>query len=565
MLEEISEKLCRVYTIPCPACGTQNRHARLKLDVFRVPEQAPDGQPLQVVWREEGDFPEWVNPLHYFWAPCGRCYYTAQLDDAGFRQWKKSSTKYLAQYREGALGNLSSRAGSGDGVSQKLGKSMVPNDPFGSVLLQFFLGVFSECLKNSPLPSTMARSYLRIAWIYRDEESIYKPFAESSNVRDVLKSAAPLWKAELPENSSYPVPPAIVTDEVTALRQALTFFEWNFAALEQASHEDEVRLMALIAEIGYRLYELTEGDEEFKKAQNLFSGAMQKCLGIINDKNIVGGAVNRAKDALEKAGDRGRELRALREKAAKRPKGARPEAPAQPSPPEPAEAAGKSAEPAEPAEPTPPPEAPPVKPVAVGAPASLQTLQQRVTQLDEENKRWMRLAGISEVTGLPNRVMLSRVLLPGAVKQAKAKKEPIGCILVAPEGLAEINGKYGHERGNLVIKKFAECLKGLLKRGERLSHTEGVIFAVIVPTVPPRQLRKRAEIIHKELASRRFDLEGHTLSLKISMGVIGLDSSKASSLGSPQEEFYSHGLNALHVAKLKGNSIEVHGEAVPAR
>ncbi len=49
------------------------------------------------------------------------------------------------------------------------------------------------------------------------------------------------------------------------------------------------------------------------------------------------------------------------------------------------------------------------------------------------------------------------------------------------------------------------------------------------------------------------------------MGVIGLDIGKASSLGSPQKEFYSHGPNALHVAKLKGNSIEVHGEAVPAR
>ena len=58
MLEEITKKLCRVYTIPCPACGTQNRHARLKMDVSRVPEQAPDGQPLQVIWREEGDLPE---------------------------------------------------------------------------------------------------------------------------------------------------------------------------------------------------------------------------------------------------------------------------------------------------------------------------------------------------------------------------------------------------------------------------------------------------------------------------------------------------------------------------
>ena len=61
-------------------------------------------------------------------------------------------------------------------------------------------------------------------------------------------------------------------------------------------------------------------------------------------------------------------------------------------------------------------------------------LQQKVTKLDEENKRWMRLAGISEVTGLPNRVMFSRVLLPGAFKQALARKESIGCIFLSPDG-----------------------------------------------------------------------------------------------------------------------------------
>ena len=41
---------------------------------------------------------------------------------------------------------------------------------------------------------------------------------------------------------------------------------------------------------------------------------MQQCLSIVSDKSIVGGAVNRAKEMLEKAGERGRELRILHKK-----------------------------------------------------------------------------------------------------------------------------------------------------------------------------------------------------------------------------------------------------------
>ena len=80
----------------------------------------------------------------------------------------------------------------------------------------------------------------------------------------------------------------------------------------------------------------------------------------------------------------------------------------------------------------------------------MQALQQKIAQLDEDNKRWMRLAGMSELTGLPNRVMLSRVLLPGAVKKAASRRESLGCILISPEGLAEVNGKHGHEAGDLI-------------------------------------------------------------------------------------------------------------------
>ena len=42
------------------------------------------------------------------------------------------------------------------------------------------------------------------------------------------------------------------------------------------------------------------------RKRHLISVGLGKCLSIVSDKSILGGAVNRAKEMLEKAGERGR-------------------------------------------------------------------------------------------------------------------------------------------------------------------------------------------------------------------------------------------------------------------
>jgi len=553
MLPEIALQACRNYTIPYPACGTDNEYPRFKRDIYRVRTSEPDGHPLEMSWVGIDPLPPWVTPLTFFWGTCRSCYYSAQLDDADFRQWKKSAKKYLSQYSDGALEKL-------------LGAGLKPEtDPFGTMLVQFFLGIFVETLKSSPAPSTLARCYLRIAWLYRDQERLYGSLASTDSVFKLLSEVAPLWEADVPENSNYPVVPGVPADEVSALRYTLSYFDWNFGSLQKAGHEDEMRLMTLIAEIGYRIYELTGDEEDFKKAQNSFSGTMQKSLSVINDKNIVGGAVNRSKEILENAGDRGRELRSLKEKLDKLPPDQRPAAASSPPPPaadEPSETTPES--PSENDEFT--AENAPQEQVAApqSSSGSSGDLHKKLAQLGEENKRWMRLAGMSDVTGLPNRVMLSRVLLPGAIKEAVARKQPLGCIFISPSSLSTINGKYGRAFGDTIIKEFSLCLKALLKRNERLCHLEGVNFAIVVPAAAPHQLKKRAESLHKELSSRRYTHQGESLSLEVSIGAACLESAR----GTPQslkDSLYQRAITALDTAKFKGTHIEVQSEPAPAR
>ena len=172
----------------------------------------------------------------------------------------------------------------------------------------------------------------------------------------------------------------------------------------------------------------------------------------------------------------------------------------------------------------------------------------------------MRLAGISAVTGLPNHVMLSRVLLPGAFRQASERKEPIGCILLAPKGLQEVNGKFGRAKGDAILKKFAACIQNLLRKGERLCHMDGVNFALLVPRMTAHQLERRAEAIHKDLCSRRFEVGTEALSLTVSIGVAALTQLNGNSNKMLVSDLLERSQNALDRAKIQGNCIEVAQE-----
>jgi diguanylate cyclase (GGDEF)-like protein len=554
LLDVITPHLCREYTVKCPACDIDNVFPRLKPDIYSARDTEPDGHPHAVRWRADIEFPNWLTPLNYFWAICKNCFYTGQLDDTEFRTWKKSERKFRSQYRQGALEALSDLATQKKGVARKLGTAVLADDIFGTILVQFYLGIFSECLKERPVPGSLARSYLRIAWVYRDEEKLYSEFAPTSTVRQLLKDTASEWAKSLPQDESIPLRPPLATDEISALRAALAYFEWNYSQLQSNALEDTLRLMTLISEIGYRIYELSGADEDFTKGQGLFSGVMQKSMGIINDKSIVGGAVNRAKDTLEKAGERGRELRALQKKWAKVPADQRNTAPKQTATPPPAKAPQIQETPK-----TPAPEAKASKPSVFELPqGNTKELEERIAQLDIENKRWMKLAGFSEITGLPNRVMLSRVFLPGAIRQAAPKNEPLGCIFLSPQGMEGINGKYGRTRGDDVLRKLAESLKELVRKGERLVHLDSVNFGLLVPRMTAHQLGKRAESIHKDLTSRRFDFgDGGALSVKISMGVATLPKASGKPAITLLDDLYGRTQKALDEAKIEGNHIQI--------
>ena len=306
--EQELQQICRSYEIVCPVCSTSNHYYRLKRDMARAATSEGDGHPTKWKWGKPGF--DTVDPKQFFMGSCSKCGFTGELDDADYRTSGKNPEGFKKDFSADALQGLIAASSLGKGTAQSLLKRITDDDPFGSTHAKIHLGIFSQCARSRVGVGVIARYYLRIAWLYRDIETYYAetdPDAHAASVRKVRKR----WAKELPPHSDYPTEPGIAVSEIEALKTSRTFFERNYETLKEASQEDELRLRLLLAEIGFRLYELTNDDQDYKKAASFFSGTMQKCLSIISDKTIVGGLVNRAREMLEASGERGRELRAL--------------------------------------------------------------------------------------------------------------------------------------------------------------------------------------------------------------------------------------------------------------
>ena len=103
------------------------------------------------------------------------------------------------------------------------------------------------------VPGSIARYYLRLAWILRDLNKYY-PNSSLNNIRGSFRKVIKRFDLEVPEGNDYPIKPALVLGEQEALRYAKSFFERNFQMLREAGLEDELRLTNLDREIFINFY-----------------------------------------------------------------------------------------------------------------------------------------------------------------------------------------------------------------------------------------------------------------------------------------------------------------------
>jgi diguanylate cyclase (GGDEF)-like protein len=187
-------------------------------------------------------------------------------------------------------------------------------------------------------------------------------------------------------------------------------------------------------------------------------------------------------------------------------------------------------------------------------------LRQEVERLREENRKWARLAGTDNLTGLPNRISYLRAIVPSEIRKALAEERPISFVLLAADHLGDINQKYGRAAGDQVIKGLAAYLKPLLEEDEKLGHIDGTNFALVLHS-DIEDATTRARKWRTQIKNHPFECGDTTTTTTVSVGITSIRRTEVKDARILTDIVFKRLNEVLYEAKKEGgNAVEVYPE-----
>ena len=181
----------------------------------------------------------------------------------------------------------------------------------------------------------------------------------------------------------------------------------------------------------------------------------------------------------------------------------------------------------------------------------LELLGETLQSLWKRNKVLVGIAMTDGLTGLFNRrgfLIVAQELF----SLAKRRKENLAIFMIDIDHFKKINDKYGHQRGDTVLKGVAKSLKGAVRKSDVLCRYGGEEFVILFPNILTPAVPLMAEKIRKEVEKSRPDGIFVTISLGVTQGPV-----KKSS-GNSLLSWISRADKHLYKAKSNGRNCVVH-------
>ncbi|MFO7740194.1 MAG: diguanylate cyclase [Desulfatiglandaceae bacterium] len=141
--------------------------------------------------------------------------------------------------------------------------------------------------------------------------------------------------------------------------------------------------------------------------------------------------------------------------------------------------------------------------------------------LKDANEEIRILSITDPLTGCYNRGYLAGHL-PQEIKRARRYNRPLSVVLSDLDHFKSVNDTYGHSAGDLVLKKFVQCIRETIRNDvDWVARFGGEEFLIVFPETDIQCARRPAERIRTRLSQRAFAVEGEEILITASFGITG--------------------------------------------
>jgi diguanylate cyclase (GGDEF)-like protein/PAS domain S-box-containing protein len=139
-------------------------------------------------------------------------------------------------------------------------------------------------------------------------------------------------------------------------------------------------------------------------------------------------------------------------------------------------------------------------------------------------------------------------------EHARQFGSPLAFLLLDLDDFKKINDQYGHQTGDEVLRRLAQCGSNALRRGDLFGRIGGEEFAALFPGCEQDVALQVAERLQREVQRLSFQHEGTSFGITVSQGLTSLLATDVS-----LDALYARADAAMYLAKRQGKNQIVLG------
>lgn len=146
-----------------------------------------------------------------------------------------------------------------------------------------------------------------------------------------------------------------------------------------------------------------------------------------------------------------------------------------------------------------------------------QEVEKEKNELQSQNKQLQKQASHDPLTGIYNRQFFDETLAK-EVERCCRNGTPVGILFLDVDHFKQLNDRFGHQFGDLVLKRVAASIAAALRGADTLARYGGEEFVVLVNQPTEKGLQKLAEKTRQRVEAEQIVLDNQPVPVTISVG-----------------------------------------------